>query len=372
MNTKFIFLCLSSLCVSNIALAQQTNIKNIDNNIATIQQELKVSSQKKEVLQQALQKTEVTETHLNQSLKNVQKKLHHNQNTLTQLKSAEIPLKKARDAAMQQLKIQLQRAYMMSQEPGLQILLSQDGVVKAQQSSAYYRYLTQAQIKNIQALQKTIASYDANQTAIQQKTTRLTQLQSQKYKDKSSLNKTRAERLQLINAIDATIKSKHDRLQSLLSYKAHLQKTIAALPSNQTFYSQQPFKNLQGRLPWPIPGQIIRRFGTPVENSELKWDGDLIGAPKGTPVRAVASGRVIFAKWMAGYGLLLILNHGNGYMSLYGRNQNINVNVGDTVKAGDTIATVGDSGGFPQSALYFSLRHNTTVLNPGTWCRKHP
>ena len=132
---------------------------------------------------------------------------------------------------------------------------------------------------------------------------------------------------------------------------------------------KHPFYKKRGHLIWPTTGRIKHHFGTQIGQSELKWNGVLIEASQGQTVHAVAPGKVIFAKWLQGYGLLLIIDHGNGYMTLYGRNQSLLKKVGDWVKTNTTIATAGQTGGFSQSALYFSLRHNAKPLNPEKWCK---
>ena len=131
-----------------------------------------------------------------------------------------------------------------------------------------------------------------------------------------------------------------------------------------------PFAKAKGKLPWPVDGRLVARYGTPRGgDARTKWDGVLIGASVGTQVRAVHGGRVVFADWLRGAGLLVILDHGNGYLSLYGHNQSLLRDAGDIVKAGDAIATVGTSGGQETAALYFAIRQQGRPSDPAQWCR---
>jgi septal ring factor EnvC (AmiA/AmiB activator) len=131
-----------------------------------------------------------------------------------------------------------------------------------------------------------------------------------------------------------------------------------------------PFAEARGRLPWPISGRLIARYGSPRgEDNRATWDGVLISASAGSPVRAIHDGRVVFADWLRGSGLLVILDHGNGYLSLYGHNQSLLKNAGDIVKAGEPIATVGTSGGQETPALYFAIRQQGRPTDPAQWCR---
>ncbi len=131
-----------------------------------------------------------------------------------------------------------------------------------------------------------------------------------------------------------------------------------------------PFSQAKGKLPWPVDGRLVARYGTPRGgDARTKWDGVLIGASAGSQVRAVHGGRVVFADWLRGSGLLVILDHGNGYLSLYGHNQSLLKDAGDMVAAGDPIATVGNSGGQETPALYFAIRQQGRPSDPAQWCR---
>jgi septal ring factor EnvC (AmiA/AmiB activator) len=129
---------------------------------------------------------------------------------------------------------------------------------------------------------------------------------------------------------------------------------------------------LKGRLTWPIAGTLLHDFGQPRATGRLKWNGVVLAAPRGREIRAVYHGRVIFADWLAGMGLLVIVDHGGGYMSLYGYSETTLKIAGDWVAPGDVIATVGDSGGQTRSGLYFEIRQGTKPLNPRSWVSKQP
>ena len=168
------------------------------------------------------------------------------------------------------------------------------------------------------------------------------------------------------------IKQQHQALEVLNQNKKTLDKTLAKLNSHPRPSGQVTFAQQKGALVWPTNGEVTHRFGTKIQQSELTWSGVVLRAPAGQTVRSVADGDVIFAKWLSGYGMLVIINHGDGYMSLYGRNQTLYVKQGSRVKAGQKIATVGQTGGFDQPGLYFAIRHNAKPLNPKLWCSTKP
>jgi septal ring factor EnvC (AmiA/AmiB activator) len=146
------------------------------------------------------------------------------------------------------------------------------------------------------------------------------------------------------------------------------QKLPSKLTENDTDkFTQQTFSALQGQLTWPVQGVISEHFGN--SRFETTWDGAVINAREGAEIRAIAPGRVVYADWLRGYGLMLIVDHGSGYMSLYGFNQSLHKNVGERVLAGETLASVGRSGGRAEAALYFGIRKNSRPVNPELWCR---
>ena len=132
--------------------------------------------------------------------------------------------------------------------------------------------------------------------------------------------------------------------------------------------SNRSFNDLRGKLHWPVQGKIAARFGSLLDVGNRRLSGTLIKASPGTAVHAIYNGKVVFANWLRGFGLLVIVNHGNGFMSLYARNQALYAKMGDQVKSGDIIATTGNSGGFSRSGVYFEIRQNGAPKNPKIWC----
>lgn len=373
--TLIVTLTLSrSIFAANVP--QQTQLSTINKNIASIQTELKQATLKKSQLQTALEQTENTESTINNELKTTQKTLSTQQQKLKKLQKQTIPLSKEKNKNREALKQQIRVAYLFSQKPYLKLLLEPNNVAKTQQMLMYFHYITNEQTKTMAKLEKSLTSCMRNQKAIQKQYAKLLALKQTQLQNQQALQKTQTQRQQLIQAINQHIQTKHEKLVALLHNKQQLEKTITLLnqQTSQPVFSQLspvpnlPFGRLRGKLSWPTHGSIRDAFGTQVYQSELKWDGTLISAPQGQVIHAVAAGRVIFAKWMAGYGLLLIVNQGNGYMTLYGRAQTLTKTVGDYVKANEVIGTVGKSGGFEHPALYFSIRHDGTAINPTNWC----
>lgn len=362
---------------STLHATTQTQLTTLNKNIASIQIALQKDSAKKTHLQNTVEKIETTESVVAQKLKKTKQHLSQNQHKLTQLKQQATPLITQDQQNHDALKKQIRAAFMLNQQPFVKLLLSPNDIAKTQRYLMYFHYVAAAQLQTLTQLEKSITAYQQNQHVIQQQSQQLLTLQQMQIQNQKNLQHTKIQRQALIHTIDQSIQSKSQKLQLLLQNKKALENTVAQLNQeiqeqhlSAAVLSHKRFALLRGKLSWPLLGHIRNGFGTPVEQSELKWDGVLINAHPNESVHAVASGTVIFAKGLAGYGLLVIINHGSGYMTLYGRNQSLSVKTGDRVAPGQVIATVGKSGGFLHDALYFSIRHNGTALNPANWCER--
>ena len=161
----------------------------------------------------------------------------------------------------------------------------------------------------------------------------------------------------------SNLETSRGRIENLLKSLGELLADIPTSPSEN-----QPFVSQKGKLPWPVNGRFLNNFGQPKNYGDLKWNGVLIKAELGTPVRVVSHGRVAFSDWLQGFGFITIVDHGDGYMSLYGHNESLFKQTGDWVQAGEVIATAGDSGGQPTSGVYFEIRSRGKPINPSKWC----
>jgi len=269
---------------------------------------------------------------------------------------------------------QLRAAYAMGRREYIKLLLNQEDVATAGRIVAYYDYFNRARVKRIDAIADTLQKLQTVEQAIVHKTEELEELRTEQSARKRELEAGRKARGAILAKLDREIRDDTQRLQRLVDDERRLnqlleglQPLLSDLPSE--LGDRQPFPKLKGALAWPSGGRLLARYGAPRKLGKLKWSGVLIGAREGEGVHAIYHGRVAFADWLRGFGLLLIIDHGDGYMSLYGQNQSLHKNVGDWVEAGDVIARVGSSGGARRTGLYFEIRHNGKPTNPATWCK---
>ena len=189
----------------------------------------------------------------------------------------------------------------------------------------------------------------------------------------SKLQQAQSARQQTLAKLNRSLDQRGDSLSQLKRDQQRLQKLLEdmrrSLDDIPADLGGTPFGKLTGKLPWPVAGSIATGYNSQREGA-LRWQGVILNAPAGTPVRAIHSGRVVFADWLRGYGLLTIVDHGHGYLTLYGYNQSLLREVGEWVSAGDSLALAGNSGGNHASGLYFEIRHRGEAVNPTRWCNR--
>ena len=240
----------------------------------------------------------------------------------------------------------------------------------------YYRYLSEYRGQNIATVSTHIAELQSLGAEAEKEAARLAALTTEMQAEVSALDGAQQERQALLANLKARIADEGSQIERLAAEERDLARLIAELTSILSDYpitSEEPFREHRGRLTWPVAGTLIHDFGQPrAGGGGVKWNGVVLAAPRGREVRAVYHGRVIFADWLAGMGLLVIVDHGEGYMTLYGYNETTLKSAGDWVAPGDVLATVGDSGGQAQSALYFEIRQGTDPVNPRRWVSRQP
>ena len=349
--------------------AQKFQLTQVKNQIKSLQQNLKLSQQQQEDLQQQLKSTEILLSDLNKQTRGISQKISHSQQSLINLQRIQKKTSATLSAQKTALSRQINAAYLLSNVSPLKVMLNQEDANSINRHLTYCRYLNQSRSKLILAIRQTLATQNETIQTISQQQASLKQLLIEKKQRQVQLQHTHDTREQLIATLAQQAKSKQEQIDTLLANQRTLQNTINQLGKQKiTLNSRAPFNQLRGKLQWPAKGSIIASFGAPMDVGDQHLTGTLIKTPAGTPVHAVYSGKVIFANWLRGFGLLIIINHGNNFMSLYARNQTLYANQGDTIKTGDVIAAAGNSGGFGTPGVYFEIRQNGTPINPANWC----
>ena len=269
---------------------------------------------------------------------------------------------------------ELRTAYVNGREEQLKMLLNQQDPAEFGRMLTYYGYFGRARAERIGSIRDKLEHLALLREKIAAESQRLKELEARQEQELAALKGAQQKRTQAVAAIDSQIKTRGGEIKRLESQARSLEKLIADLRKalqNAPVAKQAPFEPLRGKLPWPVQqGKVLARFGQPRAGGSLKWQGMLIGTDRGSRVRAPFAGRVAYADWLPGMGLMIVLDHGGGYLSLYGHNEEVFKKVGDPVAAGDVIGAVGDTGGHNQPALYFEVRRGREPVNPENWLQR--
>ena len=266
---------------------------------------------------------------------------------------------------------QLRAAYLIGRQEPLKLLLNQKDPALAGRMFAYYSYFGRAragQIKLIEDDLQRLAQLDGELAAEDQA---LAQLEKQQRAQLHELEHARTQRSHVLASLEAQSHTRAQSLERLRSQQAGLEKLLHELRTAMERFpleGNDAFARLRGKLAWPVSGRLVARFGD-ARAGGVHWDGVLVATERGAPVKAVCQGRVIYADWLPGLGLLTIVDHGDGYLSLYGHNERLYKAAGEPVAAGEAIAAAGDSGGSSRPELYFEIRKGGKPVDPRPWFR---
>ena len=416
MNLRSFFVLLAliwPLCVSaNQADRKQSELEALKRRLQTLQQEFRDTQAHRQEAADELRQSERAISSAVRQLRQLDGERQRTQTdllTLTQQAEAAAARIQQQQAHLAQA---LKAAYQRGQGDALKLILNGADPNQTARDLRYLAHLSHAQLAMIEALRADLAQLAALQQQTAQKSTELTQLQAAREAEQQKLLADKRAREQVLQRLSVQIQQQRlqisnlkrdersltqlvERLNRLMAQQAareaarvraakqaqksqKAEKNVAGQPRRAVavntdtpvaFRSDQAFSRLKGSLRLPVAGELMNRFGAPREGGGLSWKGLFIRATQGTAVKAIAAGQVVFAEWLRGFGNLIIVDHGEGYMSLYSNNESLYKQVGERVQPGDAIATVGNSGGQPDTGLYFEMRHQSRPVNPLLWVK---
>lgn len=266
---------------------------------------------------------------------------------------------------------QLRAAYLIGREEPLKMLLNQKDPQRAGRMFVYYSYFGRARAEQIHGIENDVQAIATLDEQLEAEDAKLAELEKQHRADLLELQQAREKRSGVLASLTAESNSHAQSLERLKSQQGGLEKLLRELRRAVESFpldNNDAFARLRGKLAWPVGGKLVARFGESRAGG-VKWDGVLVATERGAPVRAVYGGRVIYADWLPGLGLLTIIDHGEGYMSLYGHNERLYKAAGERVSAGDTVGSAGDSGGSNRPEVYFEIRKGGKAVDPRPWFR---
>lgn len=359
----------------NLSKIKEQELAEVREKISDLKKSMDSAAKDRDRLTGELQKAEVGIAEKRLKLKDLERDRAFTERRRAELDASIIAGESELEQEAGELGAQVRAAYMSGNQERLKLLLKQQDPATLGRLMAYYAYLNDYRSGNIQAVSARVKRLAEQRSEVAAQVARLNEIAAEQEQELARLSKAQAERQSLLLALQQKISEEGKEVDRLAAEEKDLTRLIAELTSILSDYpisSEDPFSAHKGRLTWPVAGTLIHDFGQPRVHGKLKWNGVVLRAPRGREVRAVYHGRVVFADWLAGMGLLVIVDHGDGYMSLYGYNESILKNAGDWVAPGDAIATVGESGGQQQSSLYFEIRHGGQPVNPRLWVTRRP
>ena len=351
--------------------------------LSKVQEQIRKSQQKLEQqrgelgsLEKLLRQSEESIGNLNQQLVVTETDLKQSQEKIVELQVEEKKLQKQLSKHHDILYAQVRSEYQYGGQQKLKLLLNQQEPEKLGRNLIYYDYLHRARLSEIDKATKVLQSVNEIQLEIKQQEKLAEQSRASLLNEKQLLEQAQSQRKTAISSLNSNVSSEKEKLTSLEGnekrLKGLIEKLRAALADIPVFDKGKGFSKSQGKLYWPVVGKPSNKFGQKrnTARSNTNWQGVFIPSTEGNNVRSIYHGRIAFAEWMRGLGLLIIVDHGDGYMSLYGHNQSLFKQVGEWVDAGEKVATVGNSGGNNKPGLYFEIRKQGSPINPAKWCAK--
>lgn len=403
---KFLPLCflwLVTLCLlvgvnssfaDNKTDAAKKDISGIQKKINKIEKKLNKTKEAQHDVADALKKSETAISNANKELHKIKQEQKQNESKLNALKKQSLSLSEKLAQQQKQLSKLLYQQYAQGSQSYTRLILESKNPSQISRDLKYQSYITKAHTKLIDDMQNSlneVKALDAQTTNALQK---VADLKAQQESERKTLQKQKAEKALVLKKLSKEIAAQHGQIKKLKRDEKRLSQLVIKLakiakqnqqkkkkkqkkkssdivaknqqvPDNR--YAGKKFSALKGKLKLPVRGEVMNHFGRKRKDGGLSWKGLFIRAKEGTSVKSVAVGRVVFAEWMRGFGNLIIIDHGSGYMSLYGNNQTILKNVGEDVKGGDTIAAVGNTGGNKSNGLYYELRKKSIPFDPLKW-----
>lgn len=367
---------------------QQKSLEQIRTRIEQITAKLERMEGEKSALSQELAEIETRYGKIAHHLRQMAEDYRQKRAQLTQIQQAIVQKRQRVAHLAEELGQQVRAAYGMGQAHALKLILNQQDPLLSSRMMVYYAYFNRKRLDKINAMRSELRQLAELEQKMTDESRQLDAILADKQSEQGELATALRARKALLAKLESAYSGDRQELTQLQQNEQRLQRLIVSLravvddfpaspvaPATTPFVpdefpndtGEQSFAQLQGRLAWPVRGKLKKTFGS--QRTEGSWDGVLIETQEGADIRAVSRGRVVYADWLRGYGLLMILDHGQGYMTLYAFNQTLYKSPGDWVETGEVIAAAGNSGGRQQAGLYFGIRKAGKPMDPVKWCR---
>lgn len=352
---------------------KQKALQQLNEKIGQLKKSIETKENSKSRLNRQLRQTEKKISALTASIRETTKNIDGYRQQLERLQQQQQTMLQNIQSENKALHEQLRAAYQLGEQEQLKLLFSLNDLQQVQRNLVYYQYFSHYRIQQIAVARTHFSKLEAQAAKITETQRALQDQLIQLTNQRTDLEENRKQRKSIIASIDREIQQQGTRLSQLEEDAKNLRQLVDSVSEIAQQHpiedAHRPFSTQIGKLSWPVKGQVKKLFGHLKPPSQLRWQGVVINARQGNNVRAIYHGRVAFSDWLRGMGNLIIIDHGNGYLSLYGHNEALFKEPGEWVDAGDIIASIGNSGGQKTAGVYFEIRKNGKPNNPSKWCK---
>lgn len=360
-----------------VASDQEAKLQQLRQRIQAVKQELAGMLGERNAQQQALEKAEKEIGSVTAELRRLERQAREARDKIIELNRQRDSEQESLQAMRTALALELRAAYITGRQERIKLLLNQEDPAFLGRMLVYHGYFSRARAVRMEEMRTALARLDDIEQALLAQQKEIDRLQAVQRDNSTRLAAEQEQRRTILAGLQAGLKEKTSELSVLEKDEQRLQQLVQSLqqalidiPAASGQYKS--LRELKGKLRWPVAGKIVRHYGSSQAAGKISSRGVQIASVAGTDVHAIARGRVVFADWLRGFGLLLIIDHGAGYMSLYGHNSSLYKEVGETVDGAEVIAAVGSSGGLSRAGLYLELRKNGRPFDPDPWFKGKP
>ncbi|MGB2313811.1 MAG: murein hydrolase activator EnvC family protein [Porticoccaceae bacterium] len=371
---RFVLICSVLLCnITNADDSQQKELDSLKRSISTLERKLEDRGKQRNSLQSALKKVELESSKINRNIRRLRNKINNLEKQLKTLDQKEKNLQQNISQQSDAISEQITAAHQLGDQEPIKLLLNQEDPQQLARVLKYYDYFLKARADKIQRYKKDIDDLSATKAEIKRQKLALDQSKKALEADKKTLSNRVKSRKKTLDKLQLSLRTDKKKLSKLQSERNKLEEIIETVkkaaaklapPANY-----ESFASRKGKLKWPLKGRVAHSFGSK-RSGTLRWEGWLISAKAGDAVKTVHHGRVVFSNYLRGFGLLVIVDHGDGYMTLYAHNQELLRETGDWVQSNEVVSRAGDTGGLNKPALYFEIRKKGNPADPKVWLGK--
>ena len=344
------------------------DIKELDSKILKLKSGISRIGNKRSQLLNLLEESEKKINSLNKDINEIDNKISYTKLNIAKIRQDHIQISLKQVRLLERVKKTFRHIWLMGRRSQLQILLSNEDPTKLSRKLNFYRSLVSSEINTIESFKNGLNKLKEKEEGLKEAHSLLRLNRKKLDARKKILAKLSKSRMEVVSALTEDVSMRQDQIKSLKADRARLEALLSQFKESKVIQDQNSFLSAKGKMPWPANGKLKNYYGMPRNDGKMSWQGITIHAEKGEKVNAIHYGQIVYSDWFRGLGLLVIVDHGEGYMSLYAHNNSILKNLGEWVTPQMPIATAGDSGGLEKPSLYFEIRQDGIPTDPDLWC----